>query len=122
MECEAEPQYGAVMLEAIEIFGVDAFTQSAVTIKARIKTQPQQQDPVGREYRRRLKKAFDGRDRDSGFPRPNASDGPAAAARRRKPMKSRNEISPVRRAKIRSPPSYFGPGVYIRSHSDRHLI
>ena len=55
----AEPKYGAVMLEAIEIFGVDAFTQSAVTIKARIKTQPQQQDPVGREYRRRLKKAFD---------------------------------------------------------------
>ena len=55
----AEPQYGAVMLEAIEIFGVDAFTQSAVTIKARIKTRPQQQDPVGREYRRRLKKAFD---------------------------------------------------------------
>jgi len=55
----AEPQYGAVMLEAIEIFGVDAFTQSALTIKARIKTQPQQQDPVGREYRRRLKKAFD---------------------------------------------------------------
>ena len=55
----AELQYGAVMLEAIEIFGVDAFTQSAVTIKARIKTRPQQQDPVGREYRRRLKKAFD---------------------------------------------------------------
>jgi len=55
----AELQYGAVMLEAIEIFGVDAFTQSGVTIKARIKTQPQQQDPVGREYRRRLKKAFD---------------------------------------------------------------
>jgi hypothetical protein len=43
----------------MEIFGVDAFTQSAVTIKARIKTRPQQQDPVGREYRRRLKKAFD---------------------------------------------------------------
>ena len=55
----AESKFGAVMLEAIEIFGVDAFTQSAVTIKARIKTQPQQQDPVGREYRRRLKKAFD---------------------------------------------------------------
>ncbi len=55
----AEPKYGAVMLEPMEIFGVDAFTQSAVTIKARIKTLPQQQDPVGREFRRRLKKAFD---------------------------------------------------------------
>ena len=55
----AEPQFGAVMLEPMEIFGVDAFTPSGVTIKARIKTRPQQQDPVGREYRRRLKKAFD---------------------------------------------------------------
>jgi small-conductance mechanosensitive channel len=76
----AEPKYGAVMLEAIEIFGVDAFTQSAVTIKARIKTQPQQQDPVGREYRRRLKKAFD----EAGIEipvssRPNAPTPGAAA-------------------------------------------
>ena len=55
----AESQYGAVMLEPMEIFGVDAFTPSGVTIKARLKTQPQQQDPVGREYRRRLMKAFD---------------------------------------------------------------
>ena len=75
-----EPQYGAVMLEPMEIFGVDAFTQSGVTIKARIKTQPQQQDPVGREYRRRLKKAFD----EAGIEipvssRPNAPTTGAAA-------------------------------------------
>jgi len=55
----AEPKYGAVMLEPIEIFGVDAFTDSAVAIKARFKTRPQQQHLVGREFRRRLKKAFD---------------------------------------------------------------
>ena len=76
----AEPQFGAVMLEPMEIFGVDAFTQSGVTIKARIKTQPQQQDPVGREYRRRLKKAFD----EAGIeipvsPRPNTPTAGAAA-------------------------------------------
>jgi small-conductance mechanosensitive channel len=79
----AEPKYGAVMLEPMEIFGVDAFTQSAVTIKARIKTLPQQQDPVGREFRRRLKKAFD----EAGIEipvssRPNApTTGAAAPAR-----------------------------------------
>ncbi len=47
------------ILEPIEILGVDAFGESEVTIKARIKTHPIEQWSVGREYRRRLKKAFD---------------------------------------------------------------
>jgi moderate conductance mechanosensitive channel len=58
-EMYAEPKYRSAMLEPIEIFGVDGFTESAVTIKARLKTQPLQQFSIGREYRRRLKKAFD---------------------------------------------------------------
>jgi moderate conductance mechanosensitive channel len=37
----------------------DAFTDTAVVIKARFKTLPSQQHSVGREFRRRLKKAFD---------------------------------------------------------------
>jgi small-conductance mechanosensitive channel len=58
-EMYAEPKYRSAMLEPIEIFGVDGFTESAITIKARLKTQPLQQFSIGREYRRRLKKAFD---------------------------------------------------------------
>ena len=58
-EMSAEPNYRSAMLEPIEIFGVDGFTESAITIKARLKTQPLQQFAIGREYRRRLKKAFD---------------------------------------------------------------
>lgn len=58
-EMRAEPRYDQVMLEPIEIFGVDNFTDSIVIIKARFKTRPLQQQVVGREYRRRLKKAFD---------------------------------------------------------------
>ena len=58
-EMFAEPNYRAAMLEPIEIFGVDGFTDSAVTIKGRLKTLPLQQFTIGREYRRRLKKAFD---------------------------------------------------------------
>ena len=54
-----EAEYRRLMLEPIEIFGVDNFTDSAVTIKARFKTQPAHQLTVGREYRRRLKKTFD---------------------------------------------------------------
>jgi small-conductance mechanosensitive channel len=58
-EMYAEPKYRSGMLEPIEIFGVDGFTDTGVTIKARLKTQPLQQFTIGREYRRRLKKAFD---------------------------------------------------------------
>jgi small conductance mechanosensitive channel len=52
-------EYHRAMIEPIEILGVDSFTDSTVTIKARFKTQPAQQYTIGREYRRRLKKAFD---------------------------------------------------------------
>jgi small conductance mechanosensitive channel len=58
-EMYAELTYKPAMLEPIEIFGVDGFTESAVIIKARLKTLPLQQFNIGREYRRRLKKAFD---------------------------------------------------------------
>jgi small conductance mechanosensitive channel len=58
-ELRADPTYGPVILEPMEIFGVDNFGESEVTIKARFKTEPLQQWNVGREYRRRLKKAFD---------------------------------------------------------------
>ena len=60
--------YGPNMLEPIEIFGVDQFADSAVVIKARLKTVPIQQWFVGREYRRRLKKAFDAENIEIPFP------------------------------------------------------
>ena len=58
-ELRADPQFSAKIKEPLEIFGVDKFSDSAVIIKARFKTKPIQQWEVGREYRRRLKKAFD---------------------------------------------------------------
>jgi small conductance mechanosensitive channel len=51
--------YSKEMLEPVEIFGVDAFADSAVIIKGRIKTQPSQQWRVGREFNRRIKRRFD---------------------------------------------------------------
>ena len=56
------------ILEPMEIMGVDAFADSAVIIKARLKTKPIQQWSVGREYRRRLKKAFDAKGIEIPFP------------------------------------------------------
>jgi hypothetical protein len=48
-----------MMIILLEIMGVDDFADSAVIIKARFKTKPIMQWAVGREYRRRLKLAFD---------------------------------------------------------------
>lgn len=58
-ELQQEPAFGRLILEPIEILGVDAFSDSAVTIKARIKTLPIKQWDVGREFNRRMKKRFD---------------------------------------------------------------
>jgi moderate conductance mechanosensitive channel len=58
-EMRADPGIGPAMLAPIEVYGVEAFRDFAVMLKARLKTQPIQQWRVGREYRRRLKKALD---------------------------------------------------------------
>ena len=67
-ELRQDPDLGPMILEPIEIFGVDDFADSAVVIKARLKTHPIQQWNVGREYRRRLKKAFDAEGIEIPFP------------------------------------------------------
>jgi moderate conductance mechanosensitive channel len=53
-----DAEYASMMLEPVEIFGVENFTDTTVTIKARLKTQPSMQQRVGREFRRRLKYAL----------------------------------------------------------------
>jgi small conductance mechanosensitive channel len=53
-----DAEYGPMMLEPVEIFGVENFTDTTVTIKARLKTQPSMQHRIGREFRRRLKYAL----------------------------------------------------------------
>lgn len=57
-EMRQEPQYAALIVEPLEVLGVDRFTDSAVMIRARIKTQPIRQWVVGREMNRRIKKRF----------------------------------------------------------------
>lgn len=58
-ELQNDPKFKDKIIEAIDIFGVDEFAESAIIIKARLKTKPIQQWVVGREYRKRLKYAFD---------------------------------------------------------------
>ena len=58
-DLRADPAFAPFILEDLEIVGVDAFADSSVTMKLRIKTMPLKQWQVGRELRRRLKKAYD---------------------------------------------------------------
>jgi moderate conductance mechanosensitive channel len=67
-ELRKDPNYGYRMLEPIEIIGVDAFKESSVVIKVRLKTLPIQQWNVGREFNRRMKKAFDRKGIEIPFP------------------------------------------------------
>jgi small conductance mechanosensitive channel len=54
-----EPEFAPMILEPLEVLGVDKFSDSAVVIKARIKTRPIRQWTVGRELNRRFKRKFD---------------------------------------------------------------
>ena len=63
-----DPQFGEKILEPLELIGVDDFADSGVVIRVRIKTKPIEQWTVGREYRRRLKKAFDAEGIEIPFP------------------------------------------------------
>jgi small conductance mechanosensitive channel len=58
-ELREDPEYAPLILEPLEVLGLDKFADSAVIIKARIKTLPVQQWKVGREMNRRIKKRFD---------------------------------------------------------------
>jgi small conductance mechanosensitive channel len=58
-ELQEDAEYGPNILEPLEVLGVDGFRDSAVIIKARIKTKPIMQWWVGREFNRRMKHRFD---------------------------------------------------------------
>ncbi len=67
-ELQEDPQFAAYITEPIEILGVDNFADSAVIIKIMITTKPLKQWEVGRELRRRIKKAFDQHNIEIPFP------------------------------------------------------
>jgi len=77
-ELRSDPVFHDKILEPMEIFGVDRFAESSVVIKARMKTRPIEQWNVEREYRRRLKKAFDAQGIEIPFPHLSLYTGTAS--------------------------------------------
>lgn len=67
-EMFADKEYKVKMLSTIEISGLNNFGDSALEIRARIRTKPGQQWGIGREYRKRLKEAFDKHNIEIPFP------------------------------------------------------
>ena len=67
-ELAKDPAFAPKILAPLEVVGVDAFGDSAVVLKLRIKTVPREQWTVGRELRRRIKNAFDERGIEIPYP------------------------------------------------------
>jgi small-conductance mechanosensitive channel len=67
-ELRADAKFGPLMVDDIEVFGVDQFADSAVMIKGRLRTKPIKQWDVGREYQRRVKIEFDRQGIEIPFP------------------------------------------------------
>jgi small-conductance mechanosensitive channel len=68
-EISRDPHFRRLILEPLEVAGVDRLAESAVVIKARIKTRPLKQWEVSREFNRRLKNRFDELGIEIPFPR-----------------------------------------------------
>ena len=63
-----DPQWQEHILAAPEILGIEHIAHTGVLIRLIIKTQPLQQWPVAREFRLRLKRAFDAKGIEVGIP------------------------------------------------------
>ncbi|HWP86169.1 MAG TPA: mechanosensitive ion channel family protein [Terriglobia bacterium] len=85
---QSESPFAAFILEPVEILGVENFSDTAVILRLRIKTIPLKQWDVGREFRRRLKYAFDAQGIELPFPQRTvyfAEAGKPFAASRKTP-------------------------------------
>jgi moderate conductance mechanosensitive channel len=83
-EMQNDPRFAPSILGPLEVLGVDAFADSAVVLKFRIKTMPLKQWEVGRELRKRIKKRFDLEGIEIPFPQRVVTmrhDGPGGAGR-----------------------------------------
>jgi len=67
-ELRQDPEFSSMILEPMEVLGLDSFGESSVNIKVMFKTLPIKQWTVAREFRRRVKKMFDAEGIEIPFP------------------------------------------------------
>ena len=91
-DIQSDKDFGQHILDELEVLGVDDFAASAVTIKIRIKTRPLKQWMVGRELRRRIKKAFDTAGIEIPFPHISLYMGEVSNPFLTRPMTASEEV------------------------------
>ncbi len=89
-ELMEDPAFKTDILAPLEVLGVDNFGASGVTIRIRFKTLPIKQWNVAREFRRRIKKAFDANRIEIPFPHLSVYFGEAS-----RPFEIRQTGAPV---------------------------
>lgn len=67
-QMQADEEFASLILEPLEVLGLDAFGDSAVNIRIRFKTLPIKQWIVKREFQRRMKRVFDEKGIEIPFP------------------------------------------------------
>jgi small conductance mechanosensitive channel len=82
-DLQKDDRFGPLILAPIEVVGVDAFGDWAVTLKLRIKTMPLKQWDVGRELRKRILRALSAHGIEHPFPAPASVQSQIEARRMR---------------------------------------
>lgn len=93
-ELEEDPDWKPLLLETVQVPGIEMFGESAVNIRMMVKTLPLKQWDVARELRRRIKLRFDREDIEIPFPHPTTiqwESFPAAAVAARGASHPRKE-------------------------------
>jgi moderate conductance mechanosensitive channel len=103
-ELMEDPAFRPRILQPLEVLGVEAFKDSEVTIRVRFKTVPLAQWDVSREFRRRIKKAFDARGIEIPFPHVSVYFGSASRPWRVEHLEMAG--GPGQRE---APPAWIGP-------------
>jgi len=82
-EMRAEPRWGGVVRDEIDVMGVDKLLETGVVMRARMKTDPSQRMPVTRELYRRIQARFDADGIQINSPWRKAQEEAAAAEEQR---------------------------------------
>ena len=67
-ELQADPEWGALLLEQPEVLGVEAITEAGLVVRMTAKTLPLKQWDVARELRRRIHQSFEAEGIEIPFP------------------------------------------------------
>ena len=100
---QADEEFGPLILEPLEVLGLESFGASSVNVRIRLKTLPIKQWAVRREYQRRMKRVFDERGIEIPFPHQTVYFGTDKTGTWLRRRGSRSRMRRRRHSAIRGP-------------------